>query len=220
MNTTTPRVLAILLFVALHCAAHSVWIEPDAGGHLIIRFAEPDGRIEKSPGHLDELTPPLAWHIGDSNAPVALEVQKRTNHFLIVSAAITNAVQIETSYQVMITPGKPGRKPNFYARWQPAGAGAATPALTLDLVPTRKSGEVRAYFREQPLAGVKATLRTPDDNEQELTADAEGVLRFTSKQAGLHLLTIARHRETLPGFHAGLAYGVTSHNASLSWRQE
>ena len=220
MNTTTPRVLAILLFATLHCAAHSVWIEPDAGGRLIIRFAEPDGRIEKSPGHLDELTPPLAWRIGDSNTPVALEVQKKTNHFLIVSAAITNAVQIETSYQVMTTPGKPGRKPNFYARWHPAGAGAAILALTLDLVPTGKSGEVRAYFRGQPLAGVKATLRTPDDNEQELTADAEGFLRFTSKQDGLHLLTIARHRETLPGFHVGLAYGLTSHNAALSWRQE
>lgn len=67
------------------------------------------------------------------------------------------------------------------------------------------------------MAGVKATLRTPDEKEQELTADNEGLLRFESNQSGFHLLTIARHRENLPGFAGGLAYDLTSHNAALTW---
>jgi len=44
---------------------------------------------------------------------------------------------------------------------------------------------------------VKATLRTPDEVEKEVTADAEGFVRFESKQSGQHHLSIARHRETL-----------------------
>ena len=134
--------------------------------------------------------------------------------FAIVGASPTNTAGAETAFTV-----RGGRKPNFYARWQPDGAGAATPLLTLDLVPTGKPGEVRAYFRGQPLGGIKATLRTPDEKETELTADAEGFLHFAPKQPGQYLLTIAHHRETLAGFHNGVAYKETSHNCSLVWRQ-
>ena len=75
------------------------------------------------------------------------------------------------------------------------------------------------YFRGKPLGGIKATLRTPDEKEQELTADAEGFLRFKSNQSGQHLLSIAHHREPLAGFHGGRAYEQTSHNCSLTWQQ-
>ena len=110
-------------------------------------------------------------------------------------------------------------KPNFYARWQPGGLSEATPLLTLDLVPTGKPGEVRVYFRGQPLGGIKATFRTPDEKEQELVADAEGFLRFKPTPAGQYLLTLAHYREALAGFHGGRAYEQNSHNAALTWRQ-
>lgn len=200
-------------------AAHSVWIEPDAAGRLVVRFAEPDGKLEKSPGHLDELTLPRAWQTGASNAPMALAVEKQRDHFALGPVTPNAAVQIETEFQVIAAPGRPGRRPHFYARWHPAGAGAATPALTLDLVPTGQPGEVRVFFRGKPLGGVRATLRTPDEKEQELAADAEGFLRFTSTQPGQHLLSIARHRENVGGFAGGRAYDLTSHNVALSWRQ-
>lgn len=209
----------VLSLAAFRCVAHSVWIEPNAAGQLVLRFAEPDGKFEKSPGHLDELTVPVAWTIGASNAPVAVVVEKKPDHFLFVDSRAALPVQAETDFQVMTAPGKPGRLPHFYARWQPVGAPPAAPALTLDLVPTGKAGEVRVFFRGKPLPGIKATLRTPDEKEQELTANAEGFLQFTSAQSGLHLLSIARHRETVAGFAGGRAYDLTSHNASLAWSQ-
>ena len=43
---------ALAVVAATTARAHSVWIEPE-GGQLVIRFAEPDGKLEKSPGHLD-----------------------------------------------------------------------------------------------------------------------------------------------------------------------
>ena len=218
-KTISTLVLTLLAaFAASQATAHSVWIEPTTNGQLVIRFAEPDGRLEKSPGHLDSLSSPVAFTVL-TNTPVAVEASKSTNHFLLVAASPSNAACAETSFIVMSAPGKPGRKPNFYARWSPSLAVAATPALNLDLVPTGKPGEVRIYFRGQPLGGVKATLRTPDEVEKELTADAEGFVRFESKQSGQHHLSIGRHRETLAGFHGGKAYDLTSHNTALTWRQ-
>ena len=218
-KTISTLVLTLLTtFAASHAFAHSVWIEPTTNGQLIIRFAEPDGRLEKSPGHLDSLSSPVAFTV-ITNTPVAVDASKNTNHFLLIAASPTNAACAETSFVVMSAPGKPGRKPNFYARWSPSLDTAATPALNLDLVPTGKPGEVRIYFRGKPLGGVKSTLRTPDEVEKEVTADAEGFVRFESKQSGQHHLSIGRHRETLAGFHGGNAYDLTSHNAALTWRQ-
>jgi hypothetical protein len=200
------------LLLASHALAHTVWIEP-LDGQMVIRFAEPDGNFEKSPGYLDSPSTPVAFTVV-TNVPATVESPKKADHFLMLSTSPTNAAGVETIFTI-----RGGRKPHFYARWQPSGAGAGKPMLTFDLVPTGQPGEVRVYFRGQPLGGLKATLRTPDEKEKELTADAEGFIRFDSKQSGQHLLTIAHHREPLAGFHAGRAYGQTSHNTALTWRQ-
>ncbi len=211
MNCFFASLTALLLVT--HTFAHTVWIEP-MDGQLVIRFAEPDGNFEKSPGHLDSLTAPSAFTVAGTNAPALLDSPKKTNHFLMVNASPTNVAGCESIFTV-----RAARKPHFYARWQPAGAGAGQPMLTFDLVPTGKPGEVRVYFRGRPLGGLKATLRTPDEKEKELTADAEGFIRFQSDQSGQHLLTIAHYRESVAGFHAGRAYDQTSHNTALTWRQ-
>ena len=203
---------ALFLLSSMDTRAHTVWIEP-LDGKLVIRFAEPSGSFEKSPGHLDSLSVPSAFTVV-TNAPLMVDSPKTTNHFLMVSASPTNVAGAESIFTV-----RAGRKPHFYARWQPAGAGAGTPLLTFDLVPTGKPGEARVYFRSQPLGGLKATLRTPDDTEKEIAVDAEGYVRFDSRQHGLHLLTIAHHRESIGGAHLGQAYQQTSHNTALTWVQ-
>jgi len=194
--------------------AHSVWIERNTNDQLVVCFAEPGTALETSPGQLDNLSTPVAFMLV-TNKPVAVEAPKKAEDFLLVGASHTNVACAETSFTV-----RGGRKPNFYARWQPAEAGAAAPLLTLDLVPTGKSGEVRAYFRGKALGGIKALLRAPDESETELTADAEGLIRFTATQSGHYLMTIAHHREPLAGFHRGVAYAETSHNCSLFWEQK
>jgi len=207
----------LLLELAPEGQAHSVWIEP-LNGELVIRFGELDGNIERSPGHLDELSMPVSIAYV-TNAPSVLSVAKKQNHFSLAGATPTDVVCAESTYAVMTTPGNPGRRPIFYARWQPAGSGAGVPLLTLDLVPTGTKGEVRVFFKGEPLPGIKAILRTPDEREQELTANGEGLIQFSSEQAGQHHLSIARHREALKGFFAGKEYGLTSHNAALTWFQ-
>lgn len=212
------RLVILTLFVltfgtVVTVRAHSVWIEPNTNNQLVVCFAEPGTALETSPGQLDNLSTPVAFSVV-TNKPVAVEAPKKAEDFLLVGASPTNVACAETSFTV-----RGGRKPNFYARWQPAGGGAAAPLLTLDLVPTGKPGEARAYFRGKALGGIKATLRAPDETETELTADARGLIHFTAAQSGQYLLTIAHHREPLAGFHRGVAYTETSHNCSLFWEQ-
>jgi hypothetical protein len=203
---------ALVLFQTGIARAHTVWFEP-LDGQLVIRFAEPDGSYEKSPGHLDSLGAPAAFTV-ITNVPVGVVAPKSTNHFAMTGASLTNVAGVESLFTV-----RAARKPHFYARWQPANAGAGSPTLTFDLVPTGKTGEVRVYFRGQPLGGLKATLRTPDEKEREIAVDADGYIRFESRQSGLHLLTIPHYRENVAGFHLGRAYQQTSHNTALSWVQ-
>lgn len=203
---------ALTVCAATSALAHTVWIEPSEG-KLVVRFAEPGDDFETSPGHLDSLAAPLAFKLV-TNAPVTIEAPKKSDHFLVTGVASTNVICLETAFTV-----RGGRKPHFYARWQPTEAGASTPLLTLDLVPTGKPGEVRAYFRGRPLPNIKAILRAPNEQETELTADSEGYLRFEANQSGQYLLTIAHYREPLAGFHRGVAYKETSHNTALTWQQ-
>jgi hypothetical protein len=194
-----------------------VLIEPLADGTLGLRFAEPDGKAETSPGRLDGLTPPVAFAVTDA-APRSLTTAKKSDHFHLADTTAAISACAETTHDVMAPEGKPGRRPVFYARWHTSLSVAATPALTLDIVPTGKPGEARIYFRGKPLAGAKATLHSPDA-DTEIVSDAEGFCHFETKKAGQYLLTLGRHSENLPGYHAGKAYEVTSHNASLTWRQ-
>lgn len=214
-----PVLLTLAGGLAFPARGHSVWIEPDAHGQLVIRFGEPGEPPETSPGHLDRIAPPVAFAVGAEATPKLLDAPRRHDHFALEGLSATNVVCLETAYAVMTTPGNPGRKPMFYARWHPAEAGAARPALTLDLVPTGQPGEVRVFFRGKPLGEITAALRTPDGQERELKADAMGYLRFECDQSGLHHLSLGRHRESLGGFHGGLAYETTSHNAALTWQQ-
>lgn len=218
-HTRLSRVAAaaLLAFTLAAARAHSVWIEP-LQDSLVVRFGEMDGRMEKSPGHLDGLAVPVTFVVL-TNTSSRLEVSKQTNHFALGAVSSTNIVCAETTFAVMAAPGNPGRRPNFYARWHPPAAGAGTPVLTLDLVPTGKPGEVRVYFRGEPAPGVKAVYRTPDEKERELTSDAEGFLHFTPAQPGQYHLGIGRHSEALRGFFGGKAHGLTSHNAALTWAQ-
>lgn len=201
--------------------AHEVWLEDAPGGQLVVRFAEYGDAYEKSPGALDMLSLPGAWKAGSEGKVVPFEVIKKNDHFLLSGATPADAAQVETSFGVMGKPGnpdKPARKPHFYARWHVAGT-PAEPALNFDLVPSATAGEVTVYFRGKPVAGVKVTFHPPKGEDQELTSDESGKVKFTTTGPGLYMMAAAHQRETTAGFSGGKPYDVVSHNCSLAWRQ-
>lgn len=205
-------ICCLVTLAAKNTFGHTVWIEPKYD-RLVIRFAEPGNEVETSPGHLDSLSAPVSFVVV-TNKATGLETSKNTDHFSLKGVSPTDVVCTETIFTV-----RGGRKPYFYARWQPTATAGGGPLLNLDLVPTGKAGEVRAFFRGEPLAETKAFLRTPDGKEQELTTDQSGYLRFAVKQSGQYLLTIPHYRENIPGIYLGRPYTQTSHNAAVSWTQ-
>lgn len=223
-SSTSIRCLALIALAAVSlnftARAHDVWIENTESGRLVLRFGEPGENVEMSPGNLDSLTPVSAWRITPTNTVAALETRKESEGILLVGAKSDQSVQAETGFPVMASAGKSGRKPFFYARWQPAGGGEGKPALTLDIVPTGKPGEMRVFFKGQTVPEAKLTAHLPSGETEKLTANADGVATLQSDKPGLYLVTLNHHRETQPGFHGGQAYELVSHNAALAWRQE
>lgn len=221
------RLLAPLFASAALCLlpsavqAHSVWIEDLPDGQLCVRFAEWGEDFETSPGHLDSFNIVTGCALDDEGKPVVFDVAKKEDHFLLGGATVSQARPVFAQLHFTVRKlheDKPARAPIFHCRWQPEGAGAGTPALTMDIVPTGKPGEARVYFRGKPLGGVKLGLHAPGKDEQELTADAEGYVRVDDlSKPGPYLLTIARYSEELAGFHNGVPYAITSHSASLFW---
>lgn len=246
MNTRLLSTLLGLTAGALPftTTAHDVWIEDTPTGGLIVRFGEFEESLEKSPGALDMLLLPQAWK-PSPDAPAEprkagaesraareerairegqvawFEVKKLTDGFQLTGATPAQSVQAEAGFTVIGKPGDPGkpaRRPIFYARWQPAGGGAGQPGLNFDLVPADVPGKVCVYLRGKPLAGAKVSLFAPGTGEQALTSDAAGMVQFSAEKPGLYLLKSSHQREAAPGFFGGKAYDVISHNTSLVWR--
>ena len=94
-----------------------------------VRFAEPDGKAETSPGRLDGMTLPVACVIKDGAAST-VTTAKKSDHFYLEGVKADQSICAEATHAVMAPEGKPGRRPIFYARWHTSLTVAATPALT------------------------------------------------------------------------------------------
>ncbi|KXU35639.1 hypothetical protein AXK11_05840 [Cephaloticoccus primus] len=224
MNKRLPLLaVAALLGLAPLAHAHSVWIEDNAARQLVVRFGQVGESYETSPGYLDELYLSSAWTADADGKLDPLKIEKKSDHYLLHGATPAQAVLGETSFYVMQHGKSPAIWPILYVRWQPAEAEIPSePALTLDLLPTGRPGEVRVYFRGKPLPGAVVSVASEenaDHSTPKLTADAEGIVRYTPKGPGLVVLT-SNHREALPGYTRGKTYELVSHTGAISWRQE
>jgi hypothetical protein len=216
------RLTSLLFALPAIAHAHSVWIEDTPDHRLTVRFGDVGGKVEQSPGYLDELLLTAAWTADQDGRLASIPIQKKSDHYLLVGATPNQPALGETNFSVMQRGQQPGIWPNLYIRWHPAGAPAPTePGLTLDLLPTGSPGEFRLFFRGQPLPGATVKVLgqgSEASREQKLTSDPEGRLRFTPTAPGLVVLT-CNHREKIPGYTRGKAYTLASHTIALSWRQ-
>jgi uncharacterized GH25 family protein len=217
-NTLSAILMFSMTFLAAIARAHDVWIEDTQEHQLVIRFGEFGDELETSPGYLDSLTQPQAWIKSKNADPVAFQIQKQTNSFLLVGASVTKMAAAETDFEVLSATNKPSRLPIFYARWQPVNAGAGTATLTLDLVPLEIPGHIRVYFRGQPLTNETVSASGPNNFQKELKTDANGYVHFNLKTPGFYLFTCDHYRETRFGYAGGRPYDLVSHNASLTLR--
>jgi len=212
--------LAVFSLLPQAATAHSLWIEelPDHTG-LGVRFAQWGDEYEVSPGHLDSFVQVSGWTLDDKGLPQVFDVVKKKDHFFLGKFDGGRPAFAQAQFTVrQLNEDKPARAPIFYCRWQPEGAGAGKPSMTMDVVPTGKPGEARVYFRGKPLGGVGLLFFSPKVTDQKLQADAEGYVRAPDiTKPGQYLLAVARYSEELPGFFNGVSFNFTSHSASLYW---
>lgn len=216
---------SLLAMLALGSApqalAHAVWAEESADHRVLLRFGDYGSKVEKSPGALDRLDGVRVWTFDTAGKSVAGSVQKNADHLLLRDVSAQGAAFAEITTLPVRAGGKtPASKSNFYIRWQPAGASAPKPVMTLDIVPTGKPGEVRVFLRGAPLAGAKLEVFAPGvEKPGALVADKDGLLHFESAKPGLFVFE-CRHKEPLAGFHEGVAYETTGHCAALTLKVE
>lgn len=198
---------------------HGAWAEETPDHRVVLRFGDYGKKTEKSPGPLDRLAAAKVWSYDANGKPVAGTAEKTAEYILLRDISAEGAAFAEITNIPVRTGGKnPPAKSQVYIRWQPAGVAATVPAMTLDLVPTGKPGEVRVHFRGAPLARAKVEVFTPGEKEpKDVVADETGLVRFDSERPGTFLFECA-HREPVGGFHEGVAYAATNHAATLTFK--
>jgi uncharacterized GH25 family protein len=194
---------------AVAAQAHHVWIEQDAQGAKLY-FGEFGGNLrEASPGLLDKFVKPTAQRLsakGDS----ALEPAKTANGFALGARAGKGESLIAEEASYPVTERKEGDK-TTRSIYVPAARlvtdlSQQAPKLTLDLVPTGKSGkegvEFQAFYKGQPLPKAKVELINASGWSQEHHTGDDGKLMVQLPWRGTYVLEMS-HRDTAGGERAG-----------------
>lgn len=217
MNRIKLFFVFAFIITTIQAGAHSVWIEKEKGSDkLVARFGEFDENHEESPGYLDELDSFKIYKLGEEAKKITNNLKKDGYY---INSANSNTVIIQTGFPVMARGSGPAVRPYFYARWIPNLAKKTKPAMTLDIVPTGKKGEMKVFFRNKPLTNVPVTLFTPEANDEDLKTNSEGIFKFSNNEKGLFMLKVGRYREEREGFERGKHFSKESHNCSVTWVQ-
>jgi uncharacterized GH25 family protein len=208
-HTTTPTftrplglaALAAALLAPAAAPAHQIWLEQDKAGAKLFFGEFAENVRESSPGYLDKFPGPTGTHLtSKGEQPVALS--KTASSFAStarIKKGETLIVQ-EPNYPVIERKAADKTTRTF---WSPAARYVADftaqqPKLTLDVVPTGKTGEFQVTFRGQPLPKAEIGIVAVSGWGQEARTDDEGKVSFSLPWKGPYLVSI-RHVDSTPG---------------------
>lgn len=201
---------AIALAAAtLAAQAHHVWIEQDAKGATLYFGEFGDNLREASPGLLDKFVKPTAQRLS-AKGEQDLAPAKGAGGFALGARAAKGESIVAEEATYPISESKQGDKVTR-GLYQPAARlvtdfSAQKSKLTLDLVPTGKSGkdgvEFQAFYKGQPLPKGKVELVSSSGWAQGHQTDADGKLSVKLPWKGTYVLELS-HRDTAGGERAG-----------------
>lgn len=211
--------LLVGLTLSFPAFAHYLWIERDQDAARLFFGEYQEDIREKAGDRLDKIPAPQAWVLARGGQKRALAVEKQSNHFVLKGgAAVKQLLAEERAHEVMdLSKHKLGIvRPIYYARhWSPGGA--AQPAAELDIVPhDAQARQIRAYFKNQPLANAKIMVYAPNQWMQEVKTDADGVAAIKTPWPGRYVLETV-HTETAPGRFGEKDFEAIRHRATLSF---
>ena len=182
-----------------------------------------EGERERSPGRLNEIATPHIRIVDTQGRRTACVTKHLNDHIACQGVLLRggdSVVADEMGYPVQNwrRQGIGVVKPMFYARLLPPVDGiapAATPVLTLDIVPTGRPQEFAVTLRGTPLADANVRLLAPGGWIREQRSDTQGTVRFPFPWPGLYVLH-AVHLEPAVGTFNAVAFEGIRHRATLS----
>jgi len=225
-STTSLHRAATALCAALALGAaqaHHVWIEQD-GQAAKLYFGEfGDNKREASPGLLDRFVQPVAQRVTAAGAAVA-EVRKTADGFAIAARAGQGESLVAEEPAYPVSERKEGDR-TVRGIYVPAARlvtdfAAQPPRLTLDLVPTGRSGadgaEFQAFYKGQPLPKAKVEVINVAGWSQAHQTDETGKFSVRLPWRGTYVLEMS-HRDTAGGQRAdGEKWDRASYVTSLT----
>lgn len=208
-----------LMFPHAPAVAHYLWIEPDAARHARLYFGEYQENLrETSEGRLNWIKAPQAWVIDRDGTRRATATSRQRDHFDLGPVAGAQATLVEDASGEVLDLKAYGYgvvRPFFYARYAATTAEAASPQLTLDIVPEKQPGRYGVYFRGRPLPRAKITVYAPNQWQQEHRADEQGIVQVATPWPGHYVLEVI-HSEPQSGEFRGRAFEALRHRATLT----
>jgi uncharacterized GH25 family protein len=193
---------AALLAVGAGAAhAHQIWIEQDSKGARLY-FGEFGANLrEDSPGLLDKLTA-LSGRLLTAKGDKPVVLTKTGAAFTIDGRVAKGESIVAEEGAFPSWESKDGGK-TIRTVWAPAARyvpdlGARAAVLTLDVVPTGKTGELQVVFRGKPLAAAEVVLVSASGWDRHAETDAEGKVTFALPWKGSYV-AVVHHDDKTPG---------------------
>ncbi len=222
MKSTLTTLFASAL-LALPATAHYLWIEAGTPDQARVNYGEfNEGVLEKAGARLDERDGIEGWFTNPDSTKTPLKFEKQPDHFSaklptesgwILAQDLKGVVMDWTQYGIGVV------KPMFYARAAAAGTvqQAASPALTLDIVPVAgKPLTYQVFFQGKPLPNAKGFTYAPNQWMQEFATDADGKFTIVTPWTGRYVLELI-HLEKAPGEFQDVAYEALRHRVTFSF---
>jgi uncharacterized GH25 family protein len=207
-NTARPLgfvALALVLLAPGGVAAHQIWIEQGPGGAKLYFGEFAQNVRESSPGYLDKFPGPTGTHLSKKGEET-LSLSKTATGFAIPARVRKGETVIAQEANYPVLERKEGDKPTR-TFWTPAARyiadfSAQEPKLTLDIVPTGKTGEFQVVYRDKPLPKAEIGIVAASGWGQEAMTDEQGRASFALPWKGSYLVKV-RHVEKVPGKRPG-----------------
>jgi uncharacterized GH25 family protein len=205
MLPTPLAVSALILLAPAGAFAHQIWIEqgPKEAKLYFGEFAE--NVRESSPGYLDKFPGPTGTYLSKKGEePVVLS--KTPTGFVIPTRVRKGETIIAQEANYPVLERKEGDQ-TTRTFWTPAARyivdfSPQQAKLTLDIVPTGKTGEFQVVYRGQPLPKAEIGIVAASGWGQEGVTDEQGKVSFPLPWKGTYLVKV-RHVEKVPGKRPG-----------------
>jgi uncharacterized GH25 family protein len=215
-----PLAMLALLAVTMPAQAHQIWIEQADGQNAVVRFGEFGENLrEASPGLLDKFGKVTATLISPAGEKTA-DATKTASGFTLPFAAKAGEgiVAQDANYPLYTWKQSDKEVRNWF---HPAARlitdfSAQQPKLTLDLVPTGKTGEFKLIFKDQPKPKTKVTLTTQSGWAKEAHTDAQGLVSFEMPWQGVYVAEVSVNDRNV-GERTGEKYDAVSYATTLTY---